>query len=63
MPQKRSEGRTHDLHLKLDDQLTAAIERFQKSCSPVPTVPRAVKMLVERGLAGLRSTPKAKAAA
>jgi hypothetical protein len=63
MPQKRPEGRRHDLHLKLDERLTAAVERFQKTCSPVPTVPRAVTMLMERGLASLRSTPKTKVAA
>jgi hypothetical protein len=64
MPQKRCpEGRRHDLHLLLDERLTAAVERFQKTCSPVPSFPRALTMLLERGLTSLRSAAKAKSAA
>jgi hypothetical protein len=46
--------RRHDLHLRPDDRLTAAVEQFQRARLPIPSFPGAVKMFLYRGLATVR---------
>jgi hypothetical protein len=48
MTTRKRPRRRHDLHLGLDDRLTAAVEQFQRTCSPIPSFPCAIKMLLYR---------------
>jgi hypothetical protein len=43
-----------DLRLRIDNRLTAAVEQFERTRSPIPSFPGAIKMLLYRGLATVR---------